>query len=107
MHHQIQLIPVSCQMRRSCFEVGCRVGAQLELMLEFDSEGATCLLSGERLRTEFTILKHLQTECSGELQNLKSVLGLASNQTVYTNISKAVKSEFLYQQKKVFPIAIL
>jgi len=83
-----------------------RFGAQLELMLEFQANNASCLICSEQLKSEFTILKHIQLKHKKEYEQMKTVLGASNLNTLNMFIHKAIRSEFLYQQKQVFPITV-
>jgi len=83
-----------------------RFGAQLELMLEFGLKHATCLICGEQLMSEFIILKHIQLKHRKEYDQMKSVLGATNINTLNMFLHKAIRSEFLYQKKQVFPIPV-
>lgn len=83
-----------------------RFGAQLELMLEFQADNASCLICSEQLKSEFTILKHIQLKHKKEYEQMKTVLGASNLNTLNMFIHKAIRSEFLYQQKQVFPITV-
>eukprot|EP00092_Neocalanus_flemingeri_P026031 GFUD01028216.1.p1 GENE.GFUD01028216.1~~GFUD01028216.1.p1 ORF type:complete len:258 (+),score=87.62 GFUD01028216.1:164-937(+) len=84
-----------------------RFGAQLELMLEFRLNNASCLICGEQLKSEFIILKHLQLKHKTEYDQMKAVLGATNINTLNMFLHKAIRSEFLYQKKKVFPISVI
>ena len=83
-----------------------RFGAQLELMLDFNPENANCLICGELLKSEFIILKHVQLKHKKEYDQMKTVLGATNLNTLNMFLHKAIRSEFLYQQKQVFPIPV-
>merc|ERR1712025_626182 len=54
---------------KSCQEL--RVGAQLELMFEFDtSGGAQCLVTGEYLETQDRVLAHLTERLNTEYDHM-------------------------------------
>ena len=83
-----------------------RVGAQLELMFEFDSSGgAQCLVSGEYLETQDRVLAHLTERLSTEYDHMKSVLSLETEDLGEVVVS-SLKAEFLYATDKVFPCKV-
>jgi len=95
-----------CMMpdERSCNEL--RYGAMLELMFDFQFDKAVCLLCSESVKSEFMILKHIQLKHKKEYDQMKTVLKTTNLNTLNMFIHKAIRSEFLYQQKKIFPIEI-
>jgi len=91
-------------VERACKEL--RFGAQLELMLKFETNRARCLMCGKTLGTEFLIMKHLQLKHKDEYERLRTVLEISNMNTLNMFVHKAIRSEFLFQQKKVFPIPV-
>ena len=83
-----------------------RFGAQLELLLEFKIDHANCLMCREHLKSEFIILKHIQLKHKEEHTQLKTVLETSNMNTLNMFLHKAIRSEFLYQQKHVFPVHV-
>eukprot|EP00092_Neocalanus_flemingeri_P013566 GFUD01014629.1.p1 GENE.GFUD01014629.1~~GFUD01014629.1.p1 ORF type:complete len:247 (+),score=70.68 GFUD01014629.1:95-835(+) len=83
-----------------------KFGAQLELMLHFETDHASCLMCGERMKSEFIVLKHIQLKHKEEYGQLKTVLETANVNTLNMFLHKAIRSEFLYQQKQTFPVAV-
>jgi len=91
-------------VERACKEL--RFGAQLELMLKFETNRARCLMCGKTLGTEFLIMKHLQLKHKDEYERLRIVLEITNMNTLNMFVHKAIRSEFLFQQKEVFPIPV-
>jgi len=91
-------------VERACKEL--RFGAQLELMLKFETNRARCLMCGKTLGTEFLIMKHLQLKHKDEYERLRTVLEIPNMNTLNMFVHKAIRSEFLFQQKEVFPIPV-
>ena len=89
---------------KNCIEL--RVGAQLELMYEFDSSGAVCLGCSGNIGGESLILEHLVFKRKSEFGHLKTVLKQVNDNSMKNMISKAVKSEFLYAEKQIFPCKV-
>ena len=89
---------------KNCQEL--RVGAQLELIFEFDTSSALCLVCSDSLGGENLILEHLILKHNPEYGHLKTVLKQADDNNMKTMISKAVKSEFLYAEKQIFPCKV-
>ena len=83
-----------------------RFGAQLELLLQFESEYAKCLMCGQHLDTEFLILKHIQLRHKQEYGQLKAVLQTSNINTLNMFLHKAIRSEFVYQQNQIFPVPV-
>jgi len=90
-------------VERACEEL--RFGAQLELMLKFEKDRAKCLMCGKMLGSEFLILKHLQLKHKDEYERLRTVLQITNMNTLNMYVHRAIKSEFLFQKKQVFPIS--
>ena len=91
-------------VERACKEL--RFGAQLELMLKFEANRARCLMCGKILGTEFLIMKHLQLKHKDEYERLRTVLEITNMNTLNMFVHKAIRSEFLFQQKEIFPISV-
>ena len=91
-------------VERACKEL--RFGAQLELMLKFEANRARCLMCGKILGTEFLIMKHLQLKHKDEYERLRTVLEITNMNTLNMFVHKAIRSEFLFQQKEIFPITV-
>jgi len=89
---------------KNCQEL--RVGAQLELMYEFDSSSAVCLGCSGNIGGENLIIEHLTLKRSSEFGYLKTILKQADDNNLKNMISKAVKSEFLYAEKQIFPCKV-
>jgi len=89
---------------KNCQEL--RVGAQLELMYEFDSSSAVCLGCSGNMGGENLIIEHLVLKRNSEFGYLKTILKQADDNNLKKMISKAVKSEFLFAEKKIFPCEI-
>ena len=88
---------------RSCKQL--RVGAQLELVFQFTQAGALCLLCSLQLAEEVQIKEHLIDSHPKEFGNLKIVLR-DDHESAIEWIKKAIKSEFIYQRDKTFPVEV-
>ena len=83
-----------------------RVGAQLELMFEFDSSGgAQCLVSGEYLESQDRVVAHLSQRLSTEYDHMKSVLSLET-EDIGEVVTRSLKAEFLYATDQIFPCKV-
>jgi len=90
---------------KACNEL--RFGAQLELLLKFTADHARCLMCGKRLASEFLILKHIQLKHKVEYGQLRTVLQITNMNTLNMLVHKAIRAEFSYQQKQIFPIPVV
>ena len=89
---------------KNCQEL--RVGAQLELMYEFDSSSAVGLGCSGNVGGENMILEHLVLKRNSEFGYLKTILKQTDDNNLKNMISKAVKSEFLFAEKKIYPCKV-
>ena len=89
---------------KNCQEL--RVGAQLELMYEFDSSSAVCLGCSGNVGGENLIIEHLVLKRNSEFGYLKTILKQTDDNNLKNMISKAVKSEFLFAEKKIYPCKV-
>jgi len=89
---------------RTCQEL--RFGAQLELMLLFQKDDVQCLLCGQKLNSDFLILKHIQLKHSCEYLQLKKVLETPNVNVLNMLLLKAIRAEIIYQQEGTFPIPV-
>jgi len=90
---------------KACSEL--KFGAQLELLLKFTADHARCLMCGKLLASEFLILKHIQLKHKVEYGQLRTVLQITNMKTLNMLVHKAIRAEFSYQQKQIFPIPVV
>ena len=75
-------------------------------MYEFDSSSAVCLGCSGNVGGENMILEHLVLKRNSEFGYLKTILKQADDNILKNMISKAVKSEFLFAEKKIYPVKV-
>jgi len=91
-------------IERKCNEL--RYGAQLELMFTFGDKKASCRLCGQELQGDFVVLKHVQMKHKDIYQDMKTVLGAPNLNGLNLCLHKAIKAEFTFAQKQIFPCPV-
>jgi len=92
------------EVERKCNEL--RYGAQLELLFTFGEKKAKCRLCSQELQGDFVVLKHVQMKHKDVYNNIKTVLGSPNLNGLNLCLHKAIKAEFVFAQKEIFPCVV-